>query len=215
MPVTPSEIADSAIEAARAGASIVHLHVRDQQTRQQSTDFQLYKEVVDRIRASSVDVILNLTCGPGARFVPSEHDPRTGDATSTLTPPEQRVGHVVELKPELCSLDVATFSLGHAAFINMPSHLVTMARLIEGAGVTPELEIFDHGHLRLALHLLEHGMLTTSRSPPFQFCLGVPWGRQQLQNTCCSCAMRCLEKRIGRLLEYQPPSFRWLLKPRC
>lgn len=174
VPVTPREIADEAIAAARAGAAIVHIHVRDLTSGLGSMDLAAYREVVARIRDSGVDVILNLTTGPGARFHPSAADPRMADERSSISTPERRVAHVLELAPEICSLDIATFNMGNSAMINVPAHLIEMARLVQEAGVLPELEVFDLGHVRLARHLIEHGHIRGA--PLFQLCLGVPWG---------------------------------------
>jgi uncharacterized protein (DUF849 family) len=174
IPVTPEQIATSALEAAAAGAAIVHLHVRNPKTGKPSTEFELYREAVERIRATDSDVIINLTTGPGARFIPSKENPAVGGPGTSLMTPGARVAHVEKLKPEICSLDIATMNFGEYAFVNIPDHLRNMARAIAEAGVLPELETFDVGHLRLALHLLDAGAI----KPPvfFQLCLGVPWG---------------------------------------
>jgi uncharacterized protein (DUF849 family) len=174
VPVTPRQIADEAIAACEAGASIAHIHVRDPVTGAPSTALSLYGEVVSRIRDSGCPILINLTTGPGARFVPSDEDPNRGSDLSTMMTPEARVRHVLELRPEICTLDIATMNFGNRAFVNVPDHLIKMASLIEEAGVKPELEVFDLGHVRLARHLIEtHGIL---REPLFQLCLGVPWG---------------------------------------
>jgi uncharacterized protein (DUF849 family) len=174
IPVTPMQIATSALEAAAAGAAIVHLHVRNPQTGKSSTEFELYREATERIRAANTDVIINLTTGPGARFIPSKENPAVGGPGTSLMTPAARVAHVEKLRPEICSLDIATMNFGEFAFVNIPDHIRAMARAIAAAGVLPELEAFDVGHLRLALHLLDAGAI----KPPvfFQICLGVPWG---------------------------------------
>ena len=178
VPVTPAQIATSAIEAARAGAAIAHIHVRDPETGLASMRLELYREVVDRIRSSSVDVIINLTTGPGQRFAPGDDDPRVPGPGTNLTAPELRVQHVVELQPELCSLDVATMASGDAfgstVMMNTVKHLQIMAAAIRDAGVKPELEVFDTGHVRLAAHLIQTGFIR--RPAFFQFCLGIEWG---------------------------------------
>jgi len=174
IPVTPEEIANSALEAANAGAAIVHIHVRNLQTGKPSTEFELYREVTEQIRAANGEVILNLTTGAGARFIPSVDNPAVGGAGTNMMTPAARVRHVKKLRPEICSLDIATMNFGEFAFINTPKHIRSMALAIASAGVLPELEVFDVGHLRLALHLLEAGAV---RAPVlFQICLGVPWG---------------------------------------
>ena len=175
VPVTPQQIAQSAIDAARAGAAIVHIHVRDPQTTRPSMDFALYREVVDRIRASGTDVLINLTTGPGARFVPGDEDPEKPGRGTTMKRPAERVRHVVELKPDICSLDMGSLNMGPHVFINTPSHLEAMAVAIRDAGVLPELEVFETGHLLLAKRMIETGHI----KPPgmFQICLGISWGQ--------------------------------------
>jgi uncharacterized protein (DUF849 family) len=174
IPVTPEQIATSAVEAARVGATIVHIHVRDPQTGKPSRELAHYREVVERIRGSGTDVIVNLTTGPGANYFPSEENPAVGGPGTTLSRPEDRVRHIQELRPEVCTLDLATLSMGERTFMNTPAHLRVMARLIREAGVVPELEVFDTGHIRLAQRLIDEGVLA---SPPMiQLCLGIPYG---------------------------------------
>ena len=175
VPVTPAQIAASAIDAAKAGAAIVHIHVRDPQTTRPSMDPALYREVVECIRASGTDVLINLTTGPGARFIPGLDDPLKPGPGSTLSLPAERVRHVVELAPEICSLDMGSMNMGGQVFINTPAHLEAMAVAIRDAGVTPELEVFEAGHLMLAKRLIETGHV----KPPglFQICLGISWGQ--------------------------------------
>jgi len=174
VPVTPDEIADSALGAHDAGAAIVHLHARDPKTGRPSLDPALYRAAVERIRASGSDVIVNLTTGPGASFVPGDDDPADGRAKSKFVTPEARVRHVEELRPEICSLDIATMNRPDRVFLNTPQHLTAMAKRIRAAGVKPELEVFDVGHIMLALDLLKAGALD---SPPlFQLCLGTAYG---------------------------------------
>ncbi len=175
VPVTPPQIAASAIDAGKAGAAIVHIHVRDQRTTRPSMDTALYREVVERIRASGSDVLINLTTGPGARFIPGADDPLKPGPGSTLSLPAERVRHVVELAPEICSLDMGSMNMGNQVFINTPAHLEAMAAAIRDAGATPELEVFEAGHLILAKRLIETGHI----KPPglFQICLGISWGQ--------------------------------------
>lgn len=174
VPVTPAEIARAAIDACAAGAAIAHIHVRDPATGKPSGDLALYREVVERIRESGSPVIINLTTGYGGRFVPGTPDPRSPGPGTTLRSPEERVAHVVALRPELCSLDVATMAFGETAFLNLPMHLRPMAQAIREAGTKPELECFDLGHVRLALRLVEEGLIEPP--PLFQLCLGIAWG---------------------------------------
>jgi uncharacterized protein (DUF849 family) len=175
VPVTPQQIAQSAIDAAKAGAAIVHIHVRDPNSTRPSMDGALYREVMDRIRASGSDVLINLTTGPGARFVPGDADPQKPGAGTTLKPPAERVRHVIELKPDICSLDMGSLNMGPHVFVNTPTHLQAMAVAIRDAGVLPELEVFETGHLLLAKRMIEQGHI----KPPgmFQICLGISWGQ--------------------------------------
>jgi uncharacterized protein (DUF849 family) len=138
-------------------------------------ELALYHEVVDRIRASGSDVLINLTTGPGARFVPGDEDPEKPGHGTTMKRPAERVAHVVELKPEICSLDMGSLNMGSHVFINTPSHLEAMAAAIRDAGVLPELEVFETGHLLLAKRMIENGHI----KPPgmFQICLGISWGQ--------------------------------------
>jgi uncharacterized protein (DUF849 family) len=175
VPVTPEQIANSCIDAAKAGAAIVHIHVRDPKTTKPSMDGVHYREVVERIRASGTDVLINLTTGPGARFSHDPSDPTKAGPDSTLRGPQDRVRHVVELRPEICSLDMGSLNMGSRVFINTPDHLQTMAIAIREAGVTPELEVFETGHLLLAKKFLEAGYV---KGPGmFQICLGISWGQ--------------------------------------
>ena len=175
VPVTPQQIAQSAIDAAKAGAAIVHVHVRDLQTTRPSMELALYREVVERIRDSGTDVLINLTTGPGARFVPGKEDPEKPGPGTTLRLPAERVRHVLELKPDICSLDMGSLNMGPHVFVNTPSHLEAMAVAIRDAGVLPELEVFETGHLLLAKRMIETGPI----KPPgmFQICLGIAWGQ--------------------------------------
>jgi uncharacterized protein (DUF849 family) len=173
LPVTPEEIANSCLEAARAGAAIVHIHVRYPDGRP-SMELQHYREVVERLRAADEDVVINLTTGPGQRFVPSEHDPKVAAPGTTLMRPEPRVAHVVELRPELCSLDLNTMYSGSSVVINTPANLAIMAELIHDAGVRPELEVFDSGDIQLGNHFIQQGKLDAASL--FQIVLGVRYG---------------------------------------
>ena len=175
VPVTPVEIANEAIAANKAGAAIAHIHVRNVETGKASMDTRLYKEVVDRIRDSGSPVIINLTTGPGGRFSPDRDDPMQAAPGSVMKTAVERVAHVVENKPDICSLDVATMNFGDRPMINTPEMLNEMAALIQGAGVKPELEVFDTGHVRLANHMLETGAIKDDK-PLYQLCLGIPWG---------------------------------------
>lgn len=174
VPITPVQIADSALEASRAGAAVVHIHVRDPKTGAPAWAPELYREVVERIRDSGSDVIINLTSGVGARYVPSDDNPAVGGPGTNFLTPEARVQHIVELKPEICSLDIGSLNFGKYAVLNTPPHLTKMAELIRQAGVKPELEVFEIGHIRYGRHMIEQGEL--DGAPLFQLCLGIPWG---------------------------------------
>jgi uncharacterized protein (DUF849 family) len=175
VPVTPEQIARSAVEAVDAGAAIVHIHVRDPDTGKASMDLALYEETVSRIRNSGRDVIINLTTGAGGRFNPGLEDPRQGAIGSTLSSPAKRTAHVLKLRPEICSLDMGSLNMGDFVFINTPPHLTEMAAAVQEIGVRPELEVFEAGHIRLARSMLDRGVLKTP--PLFQICLGVTWGQ--------------------------------------
>ncbi len=174
VPVTPEQIAQSGIEAAKAGAAIVHIHVRDPKTTGPSMKVAHYKEVVDRIKSSGVDVVINLTTGAGARFIPGGNDPMVPDPKSTLSTPSERVRHVLELKPEICSLDMGSINMGNYVFVNTVPHIEEMAIAIRDAGVTPEIEVFEPGHIVLANRMIKTGHFKTPSL--FQICLGVTWG---------------------------------------
>lgn len=174
LPITPEQIATAAIDAAKAGAAVAHIHVRDPATGRPSMDIALYREVMDRIRASGTDIVINLTTGPGGRFVPDRENPRNAAAGSTLLPPEKRVEHIVELRPEIATLDLNTMWSGSAVVINAPWSVTRMAELIYSAGTIPELEVFDSGDIGLAKHLIAEGVLTGPCL--FQVCMGIRWG---------------------------------------
>src|SRR5262249_14604058 len=152
----------------------VHIHVRDPETGGGSMDVALYAQVVERIRAVSRSLVVNLTTGQGGRFVPGEDDPKVAGPGTTLTHPERRVAHVPALKPEICSLDLNTMNSGAQVVINTPRNVTRMAKIIREAGVKPELEIFDSGDLRLALDLMQQGVLEAPGL--FSFVLGVNYG---------------------------------------
>ncbi len=174
LPVTPAEIAGAAIGAAKAGAAICHIHVRDPESGTPSMELAYYRDVVERIRASDCDLIINLTTGPGGRFIPSDDEPARAAPGTKLTTAEIRSEHVVELKPEICSLDLNTMWFGGGAVINSPQSLKTMAGRIYAAGVKPELEVFDTGDIKLAQALIGDGTLKTPAL--YQLVMGVDYG---------------------------------------
>jgi len=177
IPVTPPQIADAAIEAARAGAAIVHCHVRDPETGKGSRDPALYAEVVARIRDSGVDAIINLTAGMGGDVdIGAGEQPREFGADTDLVGPLTRLAHVEDLRPEICTLDCGTlnFGDGRMIYVATPEQLRTGAARIRELGVKPELEVFDTGHLWFVNQLHREGLLDDP--PMIQLCLGIPWG---------------------------------------
>ena len=174
LPITPEHIANECLGAVAEGAAAVHIHVRDPKTGKPSMDVALYREVMERIRAKDSTVIINLTTGPGGRFVPSADDPKVYAAGTTLLPPLERVRHVVELKPDVCSLDLNTMNSGPDVVINTPANVRKMAKAMNDAGVLPELEVFDSGDIHLARDLLSDGTL---KGPGlFTIVMGVKYG---------------------------------------
>ena len=174
LPITPQQIADSALEAAEAGAAIAHIHVRDPETGTPSMSIDLYRDVMDRIRARNKQLIINLTTGPGGRFVPSEDDPKVAGPGTTLLAPEKRVEHVELLRPDICTLDLNTMNSGGQVVINTPTNVRKMAARIRAVGVMPELELFDSGDCHLARDLIDEGVL---KGPGlFSLVLGVKYG---------------------------------------
>jgi uncharacterized protein (DUF849 family) len=176
IPVTPKQIADAAIEAAKAGAAIAHIHVRDPKTGKGSRDPALYREVVDRVRSSDTDVVINLTAGMGGDFEVRDDEPSKAGPATDMVGPLERLVHVEELLPEICTLDCGTlnFGDGNLIYISTPKYLREGAKRIRELGVKPELEVFDTGHLWFAKQMLKEGLL--AEPPLFQICLGIPWG---------------------------------------
>lgn len=159
LPITPEHIANECLAAAGEGAAAVHIHVRDPATGKPSNDVGHYREVMERIRKRDTKLIINLTTGPGGRFVPSQDDPKVYAPGTTLKPPLERVRHVVELKPDICSLDLNTMNSGADVVINTPTNVRKMAKAMKDAGVMPELEVFDSGDMNLARDMLADGSL--------------------------------------------------------
>ena len=170
-PITPEQIARACLDARSAGAAVVHIHVRDPRTGVHSGDPDLFREVVARIRDSGSDVLVNLTTGWGARYVPAEDDPTRPAAGTTLTSPKRRMLHIEELRPDICTLDVGTFNFGEQVFMNTPGHLRVMSGIAKEIGVKPEIECFEPGHVVMARQLIDEGLI---EDPPlFQLCLGI------------------------------------------
>ncbi len=175
VPVTPEQIATSCIDAAKAGAAIVHIHVRDPETGKPSMRLHYYTEVVERIRGSGIDIVINLTTGPGARLIPGPDEPLDVAPGTTFVGPEKRSRHITALKPEICSLDMGSLNMGDWVFINTPAHIAAIGAAAYAAGATPELEVFEAGHVMLARAMIADGRL---RGPGvFQLCLGVRWAQ--------------------------------------
>jgi uncharacterized protein (DUF849 family) len=176
IPVTPTQIAAAAVEAAKAGATVVHCHVRDPQSGKGSRDPALYREVMARIRDSGVDIIVNLTAGMGGDLeIGGGENPLAFGPATDLVGPLTRLVHVEELLPDICTLDCGTlnFGDGDTIYVSTPAALRAGARRITELGVKAELEIFDTGHLWFANQMIKEGLL---RDPLFQLCLGIPWG---------------------------------------
>ena len=176
IPVTPTQIAAAAVEAAKAGATVVHCHVRNPATGQFSRDPALYAEVMDRIRDSGVDVIVNLTAGMGGDLeIGAGENPTHFGPNTDLIGPMARLIHVEQLLPEICTLDCGTlnFGDGDTIYVSTPMALRAGAQRITELGVKAELEIFDTGHLWFAKQMIKEGLL---ENPLFQLCLGIPWG---------------------------------------
>ncbi len=178
VPVTPAEIAEAGVEAARAGAAVIHVHVRDPETGQPARDPALYREVVERVRGSGVDVVLNLTAGMGGDLTlgPTDRPLPPSQAGTDMAGAGERLAHVAELLPEICTLDCGTMNFGEGDYImtNTPAMLADMAKRVQALGVKPEIEVFDTGHLVFAKWLAGQGLI--DEPVMVQFCMGVPWG---------------------------------------
>jgi len=184
VPRSPKQIADSAIAAAKAGAAIVHCHVRDPETGVPSRDPKMFREVTDRVRDADIDVVLNLTAGMGGDMIFGPPDAPLPLSNGTdMASAEERVAHIADCLPEICTLDCGTMNFAEADYVmtNTPGMLEAMGSMMEDLGVKPEIEAFDTGHLWLAKNLVEKGIL---KSPALvQLCMGVPWGAPDDLNT--------------------------------
>lgn len=181
LPITPEEIAEACLGAAEAGAAVAHIHVREPGSGAPSMKLEYYQDVVARIRARNRHLILNITTGPGGRFVPSKDDPKIADAGTTLMNPEERVAHITALKPDICTLDLNTMNSGAQVVINTPGNVRRMAKVIRAAGVKPEIELFDSGDIALLHDLLADG--TLSGPALTSFVMGVKYGFQPSPET--------------------------------
>ncbi|WP_412506063.1 3-keto-5-aminohexanoate cleavage protein [Roseovarius sp. SYSU LYC5161] len=185
VPRSPQQIADSAIAAAKAGAAIVHCHVRDPETGAPSRDIHLFREVTERIRESATDVVLNLTAGMGGdiTFGGVERPLPVAEEGTDMAGASERVAHVAECLPEICTLDCGTMNFAEADYVmtNTPGMLQAMGRMMTELGVKPEIEAFDTGHLWYAKQLVDDGILAPDAL--VQLCMGVPWGSPDDLNT--------------------------------
>jgi len=184
VPRSPKQIAEAAIAAAKAGAAVVHCHVRDPETGAPSRKLEYYREVTDRIRSADVDVVLNLTAGMGGDMVfGAGETPLPTIAGTDMVGPTERVAHIAECLPEICTLDCGTMNFAEADYVmtNTPGMLTAMGKMMTALGVKPEIEAFDTGHLWYAKQLVKDGVLD---SPALvQLCMGVPWGAPDDLNT--------------------------------
>jgi uncharacterized protein (DUF849 family) len=181
LPITPEQIVAACLGAADAGAAIVHIHVRDPLTGRPSMLLDHYVDVVQRIRARNPELILNITTGPGGRFVPSKDDPKVAAEGTTLMVPEERVEHIAVLRPDICTLDLNTMNSGREVVINTPGNVRRMAKVIAEAGVKPEIELFDSGDIALMRDLIADGTL---QGPVLcSFVMGVRYGFQPAPET--------------------------------
>ncbi len=185
VPRSPEQIANSAIDAAKAGAAVVHCHVRDPETGAPSRDLALYREVTDRIRESDTDVVLNLTAGMGGDIVfgSAEAPFPINEAASDMAGATERMAHIAECLPEICTLDCGTMNFAEADYVmtNTPGMLRAMGQMMTDLGVKPEIEAFDTGHLWFATQLVKEGILDAPAL--VQLCMGVPWGAPNDLNT--------------------------------
>jgi uncharacterized protein (DUF849 family) len=179
VPVTPTQIAHAAVEAAKAGAAVAHIHVRDPATGKGSRDPKLYREVVERVRSADVDVVLNLTAGMGGDLVLGGAEaPLPLDTSGTdMAGADERLAHVAELLPEICTLDCGTMNFaagGDYIMVNTPTVLRAMAQRVRALGVRPELEVFDTGQLAMVKEMIDEGLI--DEPVLIQFCMGIPYG---------------------------------------
>ena len=174
LPITLEQIANSALEAAAVGAAIIHIHVRHPEDGRPSMATAHYAEVVERIRARNTDVILNLTTGPGGRYIPDPDNPRIAGPGTSLLPPMERIGHVLALKPEICTLDLNTMNSGDQVVMNTRRNTRVMAKAMLEVGAKPEIEIFNPGDMVLARELIDSEPFAAPAM--FSFVLGVKYG---------------------------------------
>lgn len=176
LPSSPAEIAAAAVEAAKAGAAVTHIHVREPETGAPSRDMALYQETAQLIRDSGVDVLLNITTGMGGDLVPSEGDPAVGGPGTDMISAAERVAHIERIRPEICSLDCGSFNYAATAYVATMDMLRESAARIRRAGVKPELEVFELGHIWQAKQLMAENIVGPDAF--FQLCMGIPYGAE-------------------------------------
>ncbi|HZK54209.1 MAG TPA: 3-keto-5-aminohexanoate cleavage protein [Desulfosporosinus sp.] len=176
VPVTPKQIAEAAIESAKAGATVAHVHARDPKTGGISHSIDHYREIIERIRESETDVIISITAGGGGDFIPNLANPAIGSDGTDMQTPAERHQPVGALLPEMCTLDCGSINFGDMVYMSPTDWLREQARLIQQSGVKVEMECFDTGHVRFAKQLISEGLI--DGDPMFQFCLGIPWGAE-------------------------------------
>jgi uncharacterized protein (DUF849 family) len=183
LPVSTEQVADAVISAANAGAAVAHIHVRNPETGEGSRDVDLFADVVERVRSSDTDVIINLTAGMGGAWFPSKGaDPSQPGPGTDMVGPEERLAHVDRLRPDICSMDCGTMNFGdNEIYVSTPEYLRAQAKLLQEWGVKPEMEVFDLGHVRLARQLIAEELIDAP--PLFQICLGIPWGAEADANS--------------------------------
>jgi uncharacterized protein (DUF849 family) len=181
LPITPEQIADACLGAAESGAAIAHVHVRDPSTGKPSMELEYYRDVVERVRARNRELILNITTGPGGRFVPSDEDPKVAGPGTNFLRPELRVAHIAALRPDICTLDLNTMTFGKEVVINTPTNVRKMAAAIREAGVKPEIELFDSGDIALLVDLAKDGTLPGPHL--VSIVMGIKYGFQPSQET--------------------------------
>jgi uncharacterized protein (DUF849 family) len=175
IPVTPTQITEAVISAAQAGAAVAHIHVRDTTTKEGSRDVELFRQVVEMVRESDTDVVINITAGMGGAWFPGTDDPATGGPGTDLINPQERMAHVKACLPEICTLDCGTMNFGdNEVYVSTPDCLRAMAKMAQEWGVKPELEVFDLSHIRFAQQMIKEGLI--DGNPLFQICLGLTWG---------------------------------------
>ena len=176
VPVTPEEIAADAVRASKAGAAVIHVHVRDPKTKQFSRDIELYKETARLIRESGEDIILNITAGMGADFIPDKDNPNVGGPGTDMITPYERVRHILEIKPEISTLDCGSMNYAGSVYVASMDMLRETAKYLLDAGVKAEVECFELGHIWQAKQLIKEGVLAANSE--FQLCMGVPYAAE-------------------------------------